>query len=98
MINKKAIIFGVSGQDGSYLAQLLLGKGYEVWGTSRNANKSRLINLKKLGIDKKINLVTILNDDFQKLLNLISESLPDEIYYLAGQSSVGLSFQEPRKL
>ena len=97
MINKKAMIFGVSGQDGSYLAQLLLGKGYEVWGTSRNANKSRLINLKKLGIDKKINLVSVLNDDFQKLSKLISELLPDEIYYLAGQSSVGLSFLEPKE-
>ena len=97
MINKKAMIFGVSGQDGSYLAQLLLGKRYEVWGTSRNTNKSRLINLKKLGIDKKINLVSFQNDDFQKLSNLISELLPDEIYYLAGQSSVGLSFLEPKE-
>jgi len=97
MKNKKAIIFGVTGQDGSYLAELLLKKGYDVWGISRDANKSKLINLKKLGIDKKIYLVNVLNDDFQKLSNLISELLPDEIYYLAGQSSVGLSFLEPKE-
>jgi len=97
MKNKKAIIFGVTGQDGPYLAELLLEKGYDVWGTSRDASKSNLINLKKLGIDKKINLVSVLNDDFQKLSNLISEVLPDEIYYLAGQSSVGLSFLEPKE-
>jgi len=97
MKNKKALIFGVTGQDGPYLAELLLEKGYDVWGTSRDASKSNLINLKKLGIDKKINLVSVLNDDFQKLSNLISELLPDEIYYLAGQSSVGLSFLEPKE-
>ena len=97
MINKKAIIFGVTGQDGSYLAQLLLAKGYDVWGTSRDSKKSKSTNLEKLGIDKKINLISILNDDFQKLLSLINELLPDEIYYLAGQSSVGLSFLEPKE-
>ena len=97
MKNKKAIILGVTGQDGSYLAELLLKKGYDVWGISRDANKSKLINLKKLGIDKKIYLVNVLNDDFQTLSNLISELLPDEIYYLAGQSSVGLSFEEPKE-
>ena len=97
MKNKKAIIFGVTGQDGPYLAELLLEKGYDVWGTSRDASKSNLINLKKLGIDKKINLVSVLNDDFQKLSSLINELLPDEIYYLAGQSSVGLSFAEPKE-
>jgi len=97
MKNKKAIIFGVTGQDGPYLAELLLEKGYDVWGTSRDASKSNLINLKKLGIDKKINPVSVLNDDFQKLSSLINELLPDEIYYLAGQSSVGLSFAEPKE-
>jgi GDPmannose 4,6-dehydratase len=97
MKNKKAIIFGVTGQDGPYLAELLLEKSYDLWGTSRDVKKSKLINLKKLGIDKKINLVSVLNDDFQKLSNLINELLPDEIYYLAGQSSVGLSFVEPKE-
>ena len=97
MKNKKAIIFGVTGQDGPYLAELLLEKSYDVWGTSRDVKKSKLINLKKLGIDKKINLVSVLNDDFQKLSSLINELLPDEIYYLAGQSSVGLSFAEPKE-
>jgi GDPmannose 4,6-dehydratase len=97
MINKKAIIFGITGQDGSYLAEFLLKKGYDVWGASRDSKKSKLTNLIKLGIDKRINLVSVLNDDFQKLSSLINESLPDEIYYLAGQSSVGLSFLEPKE-
>mgnify|MGYP006080320979 CR=1 FL=1 len=97
MINKKAIIFGITGQDGSYLAEFLLKKGYDVWGASRDSKKSKLNNLIKLGIDKRINLVSVLNDDFQKLSSLINESLPDEIYYLAGQSSVGLSFLEPKE-
>ena len=57
MKNKKAIIFGVTGQDGSYLAELLASKkGYDVWGTSRDADKSKLINLKKLGIYQKITI------------------------------------------
>ena len=51
----------------------------------------------KLGIDKQINLVSVLNDDFQRVSSLINELLPDEIYYLAGQSSVGLSFLEPKE-
>jgi GDPmannose 4,6-dehydratase len=97
MKNKKAIIFGVTGQDGPYLAELLLEKGYDVWGTSRDAKKSKLINLKKLGIYQKIKLVTITNDDFNNLSTLIGKLLPDEIYYLAGQSSVGLSFSEPKE-
>jgi GDPmannose 4,6-dehydratase len=70
MKNKKAIIFGVTGQDGSYLAELLLKKGYDVWGTSRDADKSKLINLKKLGIYQKITIVTIANDNFNNLSTL----------------------------
>lgn len=97
MINKKAIIFGVTGQDGTYLAEFLLKKGYDVWGASRDSKKTKLTNLVKLGIDKQINMVSVLNDDFQKLSSLINELLPDEIYYLAGQSSVGLSFLEPKE-
>lgn len=97
MINKKAIIFGVTGQDGTYLAEFLLKKGYDVWGASRDSKKTKLTNLVKLGIDKQINMVSVLNDDFQKLSSLINELLPDEIYYLAGQSSVGLSFIEPKE-
>lgn len=97
MINKKAIIFGVTGQDGTYLAEFLLEKGYDVWGASRDSKKTNLTNLVNLGIDKQINMVSVLNDDFQKLSSLINELLPDEIYYLAGQSSVGLSFLEPKE-
>jgi GDPmannose 4,6-dehydratase len=56
---KRALICGVSGQDGSYLAKFLLEKGYQVFGASRDAQTSSFINLKKLGIKDEINLISI---------------------------------------
>jgi GDPmannose 4,6-dehydratase len=97
MINKKAMIYGVTGQDGSYLARLLIDKGYEVWGISRGGKHSSSSNLEKLGVDTKIHHINISTDDFKQLTNLINKVLPDEIYYLAGQSSVGLSFLIPKE-
>ena len=91
--NKKALILGVSGQDGAYLSQLLLKKGYEVYGSSRDAQITSFENLRILGI--KINLVSIAVTDFRSVLQSISKIQPDEIYNLAGQSSVGLSFDQP---
>lgn len=96
MKKKKAIIFGVSGQDGSYLSRFLLAKDYEIWGTSRNVNKSQISNLKRLGVFNKIQFISASCEDFDKLFQLIAKVLPDEIYYLAGQSSVGLSFKDPK--
>lgn len=93
--NRTALICGVSGQDGSYLAQLLLRKGYAVWGTSRDVQGSTFGNLKKLGIFEKIKLLSMVPEDFRSLLMAIKQSKPGEIYYLAGQSSVGLSFEQP---
>lgn len=90
-----ALICGINGQDGSYLAQLLLSKGYEVWGTSRDAQTSNLCNLKKLGIERQVNLLSMAPNDFRSVLSAIDRSDPDEIYYLSGQSSVGLSFEQP---
>ena len=95
MIKKAALICGVSGQDGSYLAALLLSKGYTVFGTSRDAQGSSFSNLRKLGIQDQITFLSMVPEDFRSVLVALRKSNPDEIYYLAGQSSVGLSFEQP---
>lgn len=92
---KRALICGISGQDGAYLAHLLLSKGYEVVGTSRDAEMSRFTNLALLGIRERVNLRSMTLSDFRSVLQVLSEVEPAEIYNLAGQSSVGLSFQQP---
>jgi GDPmannose 4,6-dehydratase len=92
---KRALICGVSGQDGAYLAQLLLSKGYQVWGTSRDAQLASFVNLDRLGIRQQVRLLSMAPSDFRSVLNTLSRSEPDEIYFLSGQSSVGLSFEQP---
>lgn len=92
---KKALICGVSGQDGSYLAKLLLSKGYEVCGTSRDAQMSSFPNLVKLSIRDRLKLESAALSDFRSVLQVLKKVEPDEIYNLAGQSSVGLSFEQP---
>ncbi|MCC7202806.1 MAG: GDP-mannose 4,6-dehydratase [Nitrospirae bacterium] len=91
----KALICGISGQDGTYLAQLLLNKGYEVCGTSRDAQMASFSNLARLGIRDRVMLESMVLTDFRSVLQTIARIKPDEIYNLAGQSSVGLSFQQP---
>ncbi|GFE60321.1 GDP-mannose 4,6-dehydratase [Geobacter sp. AOG2] len=92
---KKALICGVSGQDGAYLSLFLLGKGYEVHGTARDAQMSSFANLGKLGIRDRIAFHSMALNDFRSVLQVLSSVRPDEIYNLAGQSSVGLSFEQP---
>lgn len=92
---KKALICGISGQDGAYLAQLLLSKGYEVIGTSRDAQVSNFHNLVRLGILNQVRLESMALNDFRSVLQVIVSLAPDEIYNLAGQTSVGISFQQP---
>jgi len=92
---KKALICGISGQDGAYLAQLLLRKGYTVFGTSRDAQMSSFRNLTQLGIRKYVNLESMSLNDFRSVLQVLAKVKPDEVYNLAGQSSVGLSFEQP---
>lgn len=92
---KRALICGISGQDGAYLSQLLLGKGYEVYGTSRDAQMSTFNNLRQLGVIEQIKLMSMALNDFRSVFQTISKIQPDEIYNLAGQSSVGLSFEQP---
>lgn len=91
----KALICGISGQDGAYLARLLLSKGYEVYGTSRDAQVNNFTNLKALGIIDQVELCSMVTTDFRSVLQVISRIQPDEIYSLAGQSSVGFSFLQP---
>lgn len=90
-----ALICGISGQDGAYLAQFLLSKGYRVIGTSRDAQMGYFNNLKRLGIFGKIELRSMASNDFRSVFQVIKQANPDEIYNLAGQSSVGLSFDQP---
>lgn len=91
----KALICGVSGQDGAYLAQLLIEKGYEVHGTSRDAQTSSFQNLTRLGIKQRVHCHSLAINDFRSVLQVIQAVDPDEVYNLAGQSSVGLSFEQP---
>lgn len=94
-MKKKALIIGISGQDGSYLSQFLLNKDYQVYGTSRDADLSTFSGLKKLGIYDKVKLSSMSLIDFRSVMQTILQIMPDEIYNLAGQSSVGLSFFQP---
>lgn len=92
---KTALICGISGQDGAYLASLLLSKGYNVVGTSRDASISGLTNLHRLGLAQDVMLHSMALNDFRSVLQVLSQVKPDEIYNLAGQTSVGLSFEQP---
>jgi GDPmannose 4,6-dehydratase len=91
----KALICGVSGQDGAYLAQLLLREGYDVYGTSRDAQISSFRNLELLGIRDQLKYESMTLTDFRSVLQVLSKIQPDEVYNLAGQTSVGLSFEQP---
>jgi GDPmannose 4,6-dehydratase len=92
---KKALICGASGQDAAWLAKLLLERGYEVIGTSRDAAMSSFSNLVTLGIRDRIRIMSSTLTDFRSLIRVLLEVEPDEIYNLAGQTSVGLSFEQP---
>jgi len=94
-VSKRALICGVSGQDGAYLARLLLEKGYEVYGTSRDAQMNSFSSLSRLGIKDRVHLESMSLTDFRSVLQALAKTQPDEVYNLAGQSSVGLSFQQP---
>lgn len=92
---KRALICGISGQDGSYLARFLLDKGYEVYGTSRDVQTSAFANLKKIKIFDRVQLESMAINDFRSILQVLIKVQPDEVYNLAGLTSVSLSFQQP---
>lgn len=93
---KKALITGILGQDGPYLAKLLLGKGYKVYGLMRRYSNPSFDNLDYLGITKDVDFVEGDMADESSLLNLIKAVSPDEVYNLAAQSFVGGSWQQAK--
>ncbi|WP_339652795.1 GDP-mannose 4,6-dehydratase [uncultured Maribacter sp.] len=94
---KKAIITGITGQDAAYLAELLLNKGYKVFGTYRRTSSTNFWRIEELGIENNANLILLEYDliDLSSAYRIISEVEPDEIYNLAAQSFVGVSFTQP---
>ena len=94
MTKKNALIFGISGQDGAYLAHFLISKNYNVIGTTRNKNKQHLNRLVKLNIYKKVKTIKGKASDLNFCKNIIKKNI-HEIYYLAGESSIVKSFKDP---
>jgi GDPmannose 4,6-dehydratase len=94
-MSQRALICGISGQDGSYLAKLLLEQGYEVWGSSRDAEQTSFSNARQLGIYDSLHLVSLNLRDVGNAIGLLKRIRPQKVFSLAGQSSVGLSFEQP---
>jgi GDPmannose 4,6-dehydratase len=99
-MKKRALITGITGQDGAYLAELLLSKGYEVHGVKRRSslfNTDRIDHLYKDQHEKGVNMFLHYGDltDSTNLIRLVQETMPDEIYNLAAQSHVQVSFETP---
>lgn len=94
---KKAIVTGITGQDGAYLAELLLEKGYAVYGTFRRTSSVNFWRIEELGIQNNPNLHLVEYDltDAANSIRMVAEIQPDEIYNLAAQSFVGVSFDQP---
>lgn len=92
---KKAIISGISGQDGSYLARHLLSNGYKVYGLVRGSQRDGFWRLQFLGISGQVELLECDLTDMSQIFRVMKTIEPDEIYHLAAQSSVSLSFEQP---
>ena len=92
---KLALITGITGQDAAYLSQFLLTKGYSIIGITRSYNNSNLSKLKYLNIDTKIKLEECDLTDIPSIVSIMKKYKPDEVYNLAAQSSVGISFEQP---
>lgn len=89
------LIAGITGQDGALLAKRLIDLGVSVIGTTRDAASADRRRLIALGIDEQVQLVSMLPTDYRSVLHTLSQHAPSEIYFLAGQTSVGLSFDQP---
>ena len=92
---RKALVIGITGQDGAYLAAHLLELGYQVFGSSRDARPSSMSGLQWLRIANRIQVVQMAPSDFRSVIQTIANIMPDEIYNLSGQSSVAVSFSQP---
>lgn len=90
-----ALICGISGQDGSYLARLLLKKGYAVYGGYRGDHGLNFSNLQRLDVYSKVKLLSMNLQNSRSVAQVLQKIRPDEVYNLSGQSSVGLSFERP---
>jgi len=90
---KKALITGITGQDGAYLAKLLLEKGYEVWGAYRRSSSLNLWRLEELGVRDDVRLIPLDLLEYSNIMRALEKVRPDEIYNLAAQSFVALSFE-----
>lgn len=92
-----AIVTGITGQDGAYLAELLLEKGYTVYGTYRRTSSVNFWRIEELGIENHPNLHLVEYDltDLSSSIRLVQQCKPSEIYNLAAQSFVGVSFDQP---
>src|ERR1700712_1165817 len=94
-MNKTAIITGITGQDGAYLAKLLIEKNYNVIGLTRSYTNNKKANFIYLNIFDKVKIEECDLLDFSSTIKILSKYRPDEFYNLAAQSSVGLSFEQP---
>jgi GDPmannose 4,6-dehydratase len=92
---KRALITGITGQDGAYLADFLLKKGYDVFGTFRRISTPNFWRLQYLGVFEKVKLISADMVDTGSIIESIRISKPDEVYHLAAQSFVGASFEQP---
>ncbi len=94
-MNKTALITGITGQDGAYLARFLLNRGYRVFGTYRRLSTPNFWRLQTLGIFDKVELLAADLVDLASIIHAIRAAKPQELYHLAAQSFVGASFQQP---
>ena len=94
-MTKTALIAGITGQDGAYLACHLLSYGYRVVGSSRDAQSCNTSRLERLGIVDDVEMISLAPNDFRSVLKAFTTVEPNEVYNLAGQTSVGLSFEQP---
>jgi GDPmannose 4,6-dehydratase len=94
-MTKRALITGITGQDGAYLAELLLNKNYEVFGAYRRSASANLWRLDELGITERVKLVAFDLLEYSNIQRVLEKVQPDEVYNLAAQSFVALSFEQP---
>ena len=96
MMHKKlAIVTGITGQEGAYLSKFLLSENYTVVGLTRSLNSSNVTGLQYLNIERQIELIECDLLDISQIIHIIRKYPPTEIYNLAAQSSVSLSFRQP---
>src|SRR6516162_9597304 len=92
---QRALITGITGQDAAYLTKLLLDKGYEVYGAHRRSASMNVWRLHEMGVHNDVKFVPLDLMEFSNILRLVDKVQPDEVYNLAAQSFVGISFEEP---